>query len=256
MSVALFTLFAAAVACGALPARAQAPSNVPLPGYDGNCTGCSTAGGWYCGDTDRKTCWKGPGCGGDCRWCIANFVHHECPLPGQVPQYNDNCTACLAAFQETTFYCADTTSRTCWAEAGCGGNCTACVEMPRQCPRRGAIPQFDYHCRQCVSPSGGNAFYCADVPKYTCWLTDDCGGDCVDCVAEPQDCPPSQEIPQFNGNCSACTSGPWNGMYCIASRTCWDSAVLGSCGGGCPADKCVFGPTQCPPAGSVPRRRG
>jgi len=122
-------LFAAAyvVASFAFPSAAQVD-----PRYDHNCSGCTSsagANGWYCANSG--VCWAVSGCGGQCADCVA--LPSGCPAPGELPQYNGNCTACTSSTGGNGYYCADPGQGTCWSGTGCGGGCENCIAFPAAC---------------------------------------------------------------------------------------------------------------------------
>ena len=171
-----------------------------------------------------------------------------------VPGYNGNCTGCTADYGANGYYCADTNQLTCWASSGCGGSCVDCVAQPDNCPPAGQVPQFNTNCTGCTSSAGANGYYCADTNRQTCWRDSTCGGSCVDCVAFTQNCPPDGEVPQYNGNCSACTSSSGaNGYYCAdpGVGTCWTEE---GCGESCRV--CVAYSRNCPKPGELPVYNG
>ena len=50
-------------------------------------------------------------------------------------------------------------------------------------------------------------------------------------------------LPQYNGNCVACT-GP--GYYCPSTTLCYSASSI--CNSGCGTTACYAGPSQCPGA--------
>ena len=230
------------------------PASGEIPQYNGNCTGCAGQGGankYYCATTD--TCWQDSSCGDQCGQgeCIGN--PSSCPPPGTVPAYAGNCTGCTSSSGGNAYYCADTNQRWCWPNQGCGDSCVDCVAYPRNCPPAGEIPQYNNNCTFCAGSRGANKYYCADSDANTCWETGSCGGNCTKCIVSANSCPSRGEVPQYDGNCSACTA-VGNDWYCGLTNTCWDSANCGmQCGDG---QLCVAFAKDCAPPGTLPGYAG
>ena len=179
----------------ATPAAAQG-SGSPIPGYNGDCRGCTGyfagANAWYCSTT--QTCWTTDKCGGQCSTNTTCF--HDmglCPSgPTRYPQYDGNCTGCVDNFPDPLWYCGST--KLCWSAGYCMPNCNVtCFAVPSSCPAStnapsgtavpsGEIPAFNGNCHQCTSTTAGNGFYC--MTSGVCWASKDgcsttCGAVCV-----------------------------------------------------------------------------
>jgi len=239
-----------------------AAAQVPLPQYNGNCVAC-TGPGYYC--NIDGSCWNAAGCGeSQCRYNTTQCygTPRQC-IPGTLPQYDNNCVACTGA----GYYCPG--NGTCWQTvAACQGGCaTTCYGSTSQCsgsvtpapvsPSSPTYPQYNGNCVACTGPG----YYCPTAQ--TCWvLSADCNNNCAGttCYSGPSQCsatpsPSSGTLPQYNGNCIACT-GP--GYYCPGNATCWSQYA--QCNSNC-AITCYSGPAQCPAtaapgAGTLPQYDG
>ena len=135
--------------------------------------------------------------------------------------------------------CAATTRQRRTPLAGRAAVARASVSVPPPSP---TYPQYDGNCVACTGPG----YYCPTAQ--TCWvLSADCNNNCAGttCYSGPSQCsatpsPSSGTLPQYNGNCIACT-GP--GYYCPGNATCWSQYA--QCNSNC-AITCYGSTSQCP----------
>ena len=240
--------------CKTRRSECDEPTPPPVPGilpqYKGHCAQC-TAVAYYC--SDSQLCYSDLT---NCRYhCVLCYeAPSQCPghsNNGTLPQYNGNCVACTGP----EYYCPSSTL--CFVSAAaCGVGCgVPCYSLPAQCsaapptPSSYRLPQYDGDCIACTGPG----YYCPTTTL--CYAlaspcTADCGG--IECYVTPTQCTTSNStLPQYNGNCSACTGA--SGAYCAGDNKCWKTDF--DCNTDCGFEVCMTTQKQCaalPPATATP----
>ena len=105
-------------------------ATLAVAGSAANCTACVDRGGAFC--PNNGACWTTVSdCNGACGLTECYRRPSECPVSGELPQFNGDCIACVGQ----GYFCAH--SGDCWTgasmcRAACNG--TDCAAFSFQCP--------------------------------------------------------------------------------------------------------------------------